>query len=247
MAGRRSRVVVHVLDPALPTVTLRPLRPHVVTSSLPSGDGADLADRLASHPAVGSVRAVVSELVPAHLHVAHADVVAVDIGATTPQTAALGQLLRATPTPVAVLSRTGDVSGSLAALRSGAAGYFCHDLDVDELVFGLRRIALGQPAVDPALAGSIISELAARHSHPAAHPTPSWDLRPREHEVVGLLAEGLSNRQIAQRLGLSHETVKSHLGTAYRRMGVASRSEAIALYHRTGERLPPAGAPTGGG
>jgi DNA-binding NarL/FixJ family response regulator len=227
----RSRLVVRDRNPWCPHVTTpAPLR-VVVSSLCPLGAGA-LGRRLTAHPTVGDVRAVELPFLQAHLEVAGGDVVVIDLGGGPGLPASLVHLLRGLPAPVALLSRSADVATMLVVLRAGASGYFGTDVGDDELVWGLVRLAMGQCAVDPALAAAMVRDVALRGSQPATGVGAPWALRPRERQVLAALSEGMSNRQIARRLGVGEETVKTHLRTVYRRMGVASRSEAIASYHR---------------
>jgi DNA-binding NarL/FixJ family response regulator len=131
---------------------------------------------------------------------------------------------RAQPPQVLVLTTYQTEADVLAALESGARGFLLKDAPPEELFRAVRHVADGQMVLAP----SVAARLAARASAPA--PV----LSPREVEILGLLVEGLSNRDMARRLFLSEATVKSHLSHVYAKLGVDSRTAAIAhaLEHR---------------
>ena len=133
-----------------------------------------------------------------------------------PATAAL----RALPDPpqVLVLTTYQTEADILAALDAGALGFLLKDAPPDELYRAVRQVAAGQMTLAPPVA----ARLAARASAPA----PA--LSAREIEILGLLAEGRSNRDLARRLFLSEATVKSHLSHIYAKLGVDSRAGAVA-------------------
>jgi DNA-binding NarL/FixJ family response regulator len=135
-------------------------------------------------------------------------------------------VLRARPDPpqVLVLTTYETDADVLAALDAGARGFLLKDAPPAELFRAVRHVADGQMVLAP----SVAARLAARASAPA--PV----LSPREVEILGLLVEGRSNRDIARTLFLSEATVKSHLSHVYAKLGVESRTAAIAhaLEHR---------------
>jgi len=102
------------------------------------------------------------------------------------------------------------------AMLGGADGYLAKELPAHELVTALEKIHAGERVV--------ALDLDAR---PRPHHSRVIGLTPRETHVVALIAAGASNKQIARRLGLSMNTVKSHIRTAYRAMGVTSRTQAV--------------------
>ena len=87
---------------------------------------------------------------------------------------------------------------------------------------GIRAAAAGHAPLDPRVARALL---------PARSPVPGADLSDREREVLGLVAQGLANKQIGHRLGISERTVKVHLGNVFRRLGVTDRTSA-ALWAR---------------
>jgi DNA-binding NarL/FixJ family response regulator len=112
------------------------------------------------------------------------------------------------------------------ALRHGAKGYLSSDVEPGELLAALRRITRGGVAVDPSLAGSILGGLAGAAT---GRPRLPDQLAPREGEVLDALLAGSTNREIARSLHLGEETIKTHVRSIYRKLGVRNRTEAVAL------------------
>ena len=112
----------------------------------------------------------------------------------------------------------------LAAVEAGASGYLLKDAPPEELTAAVRAAAGGQPALAPAVAGRLIERIRV----------PAQALSARETEVLILVADGLSNQQIAARLFLSQATVKSHLVHIFAKLEVDSRTAAAAVAVRRG-------------
>ncbi|CAL9580616.1 Transcriptional regulatory protein LiaR [Streptomyces sp. enrichment culture] len=106
----------------------------------------------------------------------------------------------------------------LAAVEAGASGYLLKDAPPEELAAAVRTAAAGQSALAPAVALRLMDRMR----------TPAEALTKRELEVLQLVADGLSNQQISKRLFLSQATVKSHLVHVYAKLGVDSRTAAVA-------------------
>ena len=106
----------------------------------------------------------------------------------------------------------------LRAVEAGASGYLLKDTPPDELWAGIVAAAGGETALSPRVANRLMTRLA----------TPSSRLTPRELEVLAAVARGLSNREVARELFLSEATVKSHLVQVFDRLGVRSRTAAVA-------------------
>lgn len=108
------------------------------------------------------------------------------------------------------------------ALEAGAISYLLKNVSADELVEAIRAAYVGRSTLAPEAAQALI--------HAATHaPLPHYDLTPRELEVLTLIVEGLNNTEIARRLVVSRSTVKFHVSSILSKLGVASRTEAVAL------------------
>ncbi|MEU9795919.1 response regulator transcription factor [Streptomyces sparsogenes] len=107
---------------------------------------------------------------------------------------------------------------ALRAIEAGATGYLLKDAPPEELAAAVRTAAAGRTALAPAVAERLMNRLR----------TPGTALTRRETEVLVLVAEGLSNQAIAKRLHLTEGTVKSHLARTYTKLGVDSRTAAVA-------------------
>jgi DNA-binding NarL/FixJ family response regulator len=133
------------------------------------------------------------------------------------------------PARVVVLTSFSDRERIMAALDAGAVGYLLKDLDPDELFRGVRAASRGESPLAPKAASELL-----RGGRPAVDP----GLSQRELEVLGLVGDGLPNKLIARRLGVSEKTVKAHLTNVFRRIGVTDRTQA-ALWAREHGIQPP--------
>ncbi|WP_316520312.1 response regulator transcription factor [Kitasatospora brasiliensis] len=113
---------------------------------------------------------------------------------------------------------------TLPALEAGATGYLLKDAPPEELAQAVRAAAAGRSALAPSVADRLLERMR----------TPAAALSARETEVLGLVADGLTNQQISQRLHLSQATVKSHLVHIYTKLGVDSRTAAVRESRRRG-------------
>ena len=125
---------------------------------------------------------------------------------------------------VVVLTSFGDQRRVLDALDAGAVGYLLKGSDPEEIIEALRSTAAGGSPLDPQAAKVLLG--ARRRA-----PEPGADLTERESQVLRLVSDGLSNKQIALRLGITEGTVKAHLGSVFQRIGVTDRTQA-ALWAR---------------
>jgi DNA-binding NarL/FixJ family response regulator len=112
----------------------------------------------------------------------------------------------------------------LAALKAGAAGYLLKDVTRQDLLSAVRRVLRGESILDSDVASRALQRLASE-AGPADEPTPER-LTPREREVLRLLSQGLTNREIAQQLTLSVGTVKIHVEHIIAKLGVSDRTQA---------------------
>jgi len=135
---------------------------------------------------------------------------------------------------VVVLTTYADDRSVLDALRAGALGYLTKDAGAAEIQQALHRVAGGQAALDPAVQLHLVEAIAdGTPSSPAAAPLPDG-LTPREAEVLTLIAAGLSNAEIAERLVVSEATVKSHVNHMLAKIGARDRAQAVAYAYRRG-------------
>jgi DNA-binding NarL/FixJ family response regulator len=119
------------------------------------------------------------------------------------------------------------------ALRAGAAGFLVKDTDAAELIRAVRVIATGDGLLSPAVTRRLIAEFAARTRSPS--PAPGLDeLTAREREVLGLVASGLSNEDIAQRIYVSQSTVKTHVARAMAKLGARDRAQLVVIAYESG-------------
>jgi DNA-binding NarL/FixJ family response regulator len=114
----------------------------------------------------------------------------------------------------------------IGLIRAGARGYVTKTISPDELAAAIRRVAEGDAVFSPRLAGFVLDAFASTEA-PAIDPELD-SLTQREREVLRLIAEGLSNQQLAARLYLSPHTIKVHTRNIYGKLGVTSRTQAVA-------------------
>lgn len=130
--------------------------------------------------------------------------------------------------PVIMLTTSQDEGDVVEALRSGAQGYLLKDMEADELVKALMQIAGGKTVVAPDLAG-ILARVVQGGEIARKPSSPFSDLTPREMEILAHLAEGQSNKVIGRELGIADGTVKLHVKSILRKLGVHSRVEAAVM------------------
>jgi DNA-binding NarL/FixJ family response regulator len=141
--------------------------------------------------------------------------------------AATRQLLEELPdTKVLALTSFSDRQRVADVIAAGATGYLLKDCAPEELLAAVRAAAAGHAPFDPRVAGALL---------PDRTPSPAQALSSRELQVLRLTAQGMANKQIGRKLGISESTVKVHLSSIFRRIGVADRTSA-AMWAR--ENLP---------
>ena len=124
------------------------------------------------------------------------------------------------------------------ALRAGASGFLLKDVTAERLFEAVRVIAAGDALLAPGVTRRLISEFAQR---PTAKRQPLLaleELTPRETEVLQLVAEGLSNSEIARRLVVTDETVKTHVSHVLNKLGLRDRTQAVVTAYETGLVVP---------
>jgi DNA-binding NarL/FixJ family response regulator len=121
-----------------------------------------------------------------------------------------------------------------AALRAGASGFLLKDAAPEDLVSAVRAVHSGGAWLAPPVARTLLGEFAARPERHTPGPEVLANLTQREREVLALVAHGLSNTEIAQRLFLGEATVKTHLSRILMKLGVRDRVQAVVAAYRTG-------------
>ncbi len=137
-------------------------------------------------------------------------------------------LADAPDTAILVLTSFSDRRRITGALDAGAVGYLLKDASADAVVRGIRTAAEGGSPIDPRAARLLLEAKSA--------PDPLAGISPREREVLALLVDGQPNKLIARQLGISEKTVKAHLTSIFRTIGVTDRVQAILWVERQGLR-----------
>lgn len=145
---------------------------------------------------------------------------------------------------VIALTTYADDESVLGALRAGARGYLTKDASSEDIRNAIITVAAGEAALDPSVHHHVVAALAGhggRTDDPgvAAGSELPDDLTPREAEVLGLIAKGLTNAEIAERLFVSPTTVKSHINHLFAKAGLRDRAQAVNYAYRNGIALPP--------
>jgi two-component system NarL family response regulator len=163
------------------------------------------------------------------------DVVLLDLGAEGGGVDAI-TLLRATHprVHVVVLTHADDDADLAGAVRAGARGYLLTDTTPVELVDALRAVAAGSSLLSPAMASRLLDEFAVLVRRNEAPAEGAGSLSRRELEVLTLVAQGLNNRTIAEKLFISENTVKNHIRNIHEKLQVHSRMEAVVRAVREG-------------
>jgi DNA-binding NarL/FixJ family response regulator len=152
--------------------------------------------------------------------------------------AATEQLRQRLPaTRVLVLTTYADEAAIVPALRAGALGYLTKDTSAEQIETAIRAVHAGQTHLDPAvqerLVAAVTSQPPGAQQAAAGHPPPAG-LTTREAEVLTLLAAGLTNTEIAERLFVSNATVKTHINRIFAKTGARDRAQAIRYAYQSG-------------
>ncbi|WP_189304913.1 response regulator [Streptomyces albospinus] len=150
--------------------------------------------------------------------------------------AAIAPLLALDPAPrIVMLTTFGEEDNVVRALREGATGFLLKDEGPQELISAVRAAAAGDAVLSPGVTGTVIARmLRGSEADTAVGEDRMVRLTAREREVLAMLGEGLSNQDIAGRLGIGIGTVKSHVGAILDKTGSASRVQAALLAHQAG-------------
>ena len=145
---------------------------------------------------------------------------------------------------VLVLTTYADDTAILSALRAGAVGYLTKDASAEQIETAIRAVHAGQTHLDPAVQARLVATVTSE-GPPGPAPDqagragpPPAGLTSREAEVLTLLASGLSNAEIAQRLFLSNATVKTHINRIFAKTGARDRAQAVRYAYQHGMATP---------
>jgi DNA-binding NarL/FixJ family response regulator len=135
---------------------------------------------------------------------------------------------------VIALTTYADDASVLGALRAGARGYLTKDAGADEIRAAVEAVDRGEAALDARVQHHVVAALAGSDARRPAEPELPDELTPREAEVLALIAEGLTNAEIAERLVVSAATVKTHVNHIFAKAGVRDRAQAVVYAYSHG-------------
>jgi DNA-binding NarL/FixJ family response regulator len=124
------------------------------------------------------------------------------------------------------------------ALRAGASGFLLKDTPSQHLVTAVRSVAAGDALIDPAITRRLIQQFVRAARPRTTAPEQLAALTPREREVLRLIAQGLSNAELAAELTVEENTVKTHVGRILTKLGLRDRVQAVVLAYETGFVVP---------
>jgi DNA-binding NarL/FixJ family response regulator len=139
-----------------------------------------------------------------------------------------------TPTRVLILTTFGLTEYVYEALRAGASGFLLKDSPAEELLSGVRIVARGDALLDPAITRAVIEEFSRRPRGQEDLGAKLEELTAREHEVLQLLARGLSNAEIAAELVVSDGTAKTHVARILQKLDLRDRVQAVIFAYESG-------------
>lgn len=148
------------------------------------------------------------------------------------------EITRATDSRVLVLTTYDLDEYVYSALSAGASGFLLKDAPPDDLVRGIEIVAAGDSLLAPAITGRLVGEVVRLRGTHIDASVQLARLTPREREVLGLLAGGLSNAEISSRLFLGETTVKTHVAAVLAKLGLRDRVQAVVFAYETGVVSP---------
>lgn len=137
-----------------------------------------------------------------------------------------------------MLTSFDDEEALLDSIMAGASGYVLKQIQGSDLVSAVRTVAAGQSLLDPSATAKLMARLRNDH-HKEEEPDALPGLTAREREILALIGEGLTNRQIGQRLYLAEKTVKNHISRLLAKLGVERRIQAAVIATQAQERARP--------
>jgi DNA-binding NarL/FixJ family response regulator len=124
------------------------------------------------------------------------------------------------------------------AFKAGASGFLVKDAPREQILAGIRAVAAGEALASPSVTRRLIERFAEAPGPAPRPPAELEELTPREREVLELVARGLSNAELAERLYLSEKTVKTHVGRVLMKLGLRDRVQAVVLAYEAGIVIP---------
>jgi DNA-binding NarL/FixJ family response regulator len=156
--------------------------------------------------------------------------------------AATRQVLSASPdVKVVILTTFEDDEYLFGALSAGASGFLLKRTKPEELIAAIHTVAAGDALLSPAVTRTVIDRVATEPTVDRASARRLEQLTPREHDVLELVARGLSNAEIASELVIEESTVKTHVKRVLRKLGLRDRIQAVIFAYETGVTRPGAG------
>lgn len=137
-------------------------------------------------------------------------------------------LLSSPDSKVLFLTAFDDDKARLESIFAGADGYLLKNVDANTLIDAIETVASGHPILDPAIIPSLLKRIRSRPVQPVGDKA----LSPQEQRIMSLVAEGKTNKEIGDALGLSDKTVKNYLSNVFQKFHVTRRSQAAALFSR---------------
>ena len=160
------------------------------------------------------------------------DVILMDLMMPKMDSIAAIQEIQAGQLPVRIIALTSFVTEDkvFPAIKAGAMGYLLKDSEPEDLITAIRKVNRGEPSLHPVVAKMVLEEL----SQPVKQPLTPNPLTEREVDIVRLVAQGLSNRQIADQLVIGEATVRTHVGNVLNKLHLANRVQATLYALREG-------------
>lgn len=173
-----------------------------------------------------------------------ADVVVMDVRMPVLDgVAATRQICAAGPTPRVLVLTTFDTDAdAFAALQAGASGFLLKNVPPEELLTAIRVVASGDAVVAPRITRRLLDRFAGQLTAASVAGPDTAGLTEREQQVLRLVAQGLSNAEIAERLTVAEATVKTHVGRILSKLGLRDRVQAVVWAYETGLVRPGGGA-----
>lgn len=136
--------------------------------------------------------------------------------------------------PILIISTCTTQEIILKSIQSGATGYLLKERDDFEILLSIRSVLRGGAPIDPFIAQQILEKISFKSIEKNSNPSKNDLLSKREQEILNLVAQGMSNREIAESLFLSKHTIECHIKNIYRKLAVNNRSKAIHAARHSG-------------